>query len=89
MHKLSYNEFQHDSFLLGVAKWIGFVNNSCMNNLNEIQELFQFSFCESVKMHEEKMIVGQIHGITLHLASNVSNICVLLHDHDWVLLSFR
>lgn len=26
MHKLSYNEFQHDSFLLGVAKWIGFVN---------------------------------------------------------------
>jgi hypothetical protein len=43
MHKLSYNEFQHDSFLLGVAKWIG-----CMNNLNEIQELFQFSFCESL-----------------------------------------
>jgi hypothetical protein len=46
MHKLSYNEFQHDSFLLGVAKW--FCEHSCMNNLNEIQELFQFSFCESL-----------------------------------------
>jgi hypothetical protein len=44
-------------------------------------------------MHEEKdensFLVGEIHGITLHLASIVSNICVLLHDHDCVLLSFR
>jgi len=44
-------------------------------------------------MNEEKMkivfLVGEIHGITLHLASNVSNICVSLHDQDWVLLSFR
>jgi hypothetical protein len=32
--------------------------------------------------NEKKNLVGEIHGATLHLASNVSNICVSSHDHD-------
>jgi hypothetical protein len=32
--------------------------------------------------NEKQFLVGEIHGVTLQLASIVSNICVSPHDHD-------
>jgi hypothetical protein len=37
--------------------------------------------------NEKHFPSGEIHGVILHLVSNVLNICVSLHDHDYIILS--
>jgi hypothetical protein len=46
--------------------------------------------CEyGLEKNEKNIPSGEIHGVILHLASNVLNICVSLHDHDYILLSSK